>query len=115
MTPWLNFGRSRITSKTPCPQTPCSTTRTARCLAASVLLVFLVQAFSVGANAAEIRIASWNIYWLTSEDPDHHRRKDGDYAKLARYANDLDADVIALQEVDRGLCPEGISSAAVPY
>ena len=77
-------------------------TRTARYLAASVLLVFLVQAFPVHANAAEIRIASWNIYWLTSEDPDHHRRKASDYAKLVRYANDLDADVIALQEVDMG-------------
>ena len=76
--------------------------RTVRNLTASVLLVFLVNAFSVCANAAEIKIASWNIYWLTSEDPDHHRRKDGDYAKLARYAIDLDADVFALQEVDRG-------------
>ena len=54
------------------------------------------------ANAAEIKIASWNIYWLTSEDPDHHRRRTNDYARLAQYANDLDADVIALQEVDTG-------------
>jgi endonuclease/exonuclease/phosphatase family metal-dependent hydrolase len=77
-------------------------TGTARYLAASVLLVFLAQAFPVSANAAEIKLASWNIYWLTSEDPDHHRRKASDYVKLARYANDLDADVIALQEVDTG-------------
>ena len=76
--------------------------RTVRTLTASFLLVFLLQALSVGANAAEIKIASWNIYWLASEDPDHHRRKAGDYARLARYANDLDADVIALQEVDAG-------------
>ena len=76
--------------------------RTMRTLAASILLAFLVQAFSAGAGAAEIKIASWNIYWLTSEDRDHHRRKAGDYARLARYANDLDADVIALQEVDAG-------------
>lgn len=73
-----------------------------RTLTASVLLLFLVHAFSVCANAAEIKIASWNIYWLTSEDPDHHRRKANDYARLAAYANDLDADVIALQEVDAG-------------
>ena len=76
--------------------------RTVRYLAASVLVVLLVKAFSVGANAAEIKIASWNIYWLTSEDPDHHRRRANDYVKLARYAGDLEADVIALQEVDRG-------------
>lgn len=76
--------------------------RTVRYLAASVLLVFLVKAFPVGADAAEIKIASWNIYWLTSEDPDHHKRTAGDYVKLARYATDLDADVIALQEVDAG-------------
>ena len=78
------------------------TNRTVRYLAASVLLAFLVNVFSVGANAAEIRIASWNIYWLTSEDPNHHRRKADDYARLARYANDLDAHVVALQEVDAG-------------
>ena len=73
-----------------------------RLLTASVLLVLLVNALSVCAGAAEIKIASWNIYWLTSEDPNHHRRKAGDYVKLAAYANDLDADVIALQEVDAG-------------
>ena len=73
-----------------------------RVLTASVMLVFLVNAASVCASAAEIKIASWNIYWLTSEDPDHHRRKAGDYIKLAAYANELDADVIALQEVDGG-------------
>ena len=73
-----------------------------RHITASVLLVFLVKAFLVGANAAEIKIASWNIYWLTSEDPNHHRRKANDYARLAQYANDLDAEVIALQEVDAG-------------
>ena len=77
-------------------------TGTARYLAASVLLVFLAQAFPVSANAAEIKLASWNIYWLTSEDPNHHRRKVGDYVKLTRYAKDLDVDVIALQEVDTG-------------
>lgn len=76
--------------------------RPARTLTASVLLVFLLKAFSVGASAAEIKIASWNIYWLTSEDSDHHRRKANDYTRLAGYANDLDADVIALQEVDSG-------------
>lgn len=73
-----------------------------RTLTASVLLVFLVKAFLVSADAAEIKIASWNIYWLTSEDPNRHRRRANDYARLAAYANDLDADVIALQEVDTG-------------
>lgn len=73
-----------------------------RLLTASVLLVLLIKAISVCAGAVEIKIASWNIYWLASEDPDHHRRKATDYARLAAYANDLDADVIALQEVDTG-------------
>ena len=76
--------------------------RIVRTLTASVLLLFLVNALLASANAAEIKIASWNIYWLTSEDPDHHRRRANDYARLAQYANDLDADVIALQEVDTG-------------
>lgn len=73
-----------------------------RTLTASFLLLFLVNAFFLSADAAEIKIASWNIYWLTSEDPDHHRRRANDYARLAKYAIDLDADVIALQEVDAG-------------
>ncbi len=67
-----------------------------------VLLVFMVNAFLVSASAAEIKVASWNIYWLTAEDPNQHSRKAGDYTRLAAYANDLDADVIALQEVDAG-------------
>ncbi len=73
-----------------------------RVLTASVLLVLLLKAIPVCASAVEIKIASWNIYWLASEDPDHHRRKAGDYIKLAAYAKDLDAGVIALQEVDGG-------------
>lgn len=44
-----------------------------------------------------LRVATWNIQHLREEDPN---RDTDDYAALARYAQLLDADVIALQEVE---------------
>jgi len=46
----------------------------------------------------EIKIASWNIAWLGSHE--YNQRTDNDYKKLSYYAKQLDADVIALQEVE---------------
>lgn len=49
----------------------------------------------------ELKIATWNLEWLhreTSAGP--VPRSAADYARLRRYARALDADVIALQEVD---------------
>lgn len=48
-----------------------------------------------------IKIASWNIAWLGSHE--YNERKDADYKKLAKYAKKLDADVIALQEVESAM------------
>jgi endonuclease/exonuclease/phosphatase family metal-dependent hydrolase len=57
--------------------------------------------------AAELKLATWNLEWLTSRgegDPqlpaDVHSRQPSDFDLLRRYAMELDADVIAIQEVD---------------
>jgi len=46
----------------------------------------------------ELKMASWNIAWLGSHE--YNKRKATDYQQLATYAQQLDADVIALQEVE---------------
>ncbi|TDH61313.1 hypothetical protein E2C06_17575 [Dankookia rubra] len=72
-------------------------------------LLFLLAslALAVPAHAAELKLATWNLAWLTLRafgDPDLPRglpvRSPGDLDLLARYARRLDADVVALQEVD---------------
>ena len=53
---------------------------------------------SVAVEAEELKLASWNIAWLGSHE--YNQRTAADYQQLARYAKQLDADVIALQEVE---------------
>ncbi len=60
------------------------------------LLLVLCSSFIIQAN--ELKLASWNIAWLGSHEYNH--RTEADYQQLARYAKQLDADVIALQEVE---------------
>lgn len=60
------------------------------------LIFTLVTSFTVQAN--ELKLASWNIAWLGSHE--YNQRTEADYQKLAGYAKQLDADVIALQEVE---------------
>lgn len=62
----------------------------------SLLIAFTF--LSPVALAETLKVASWNIAWLGSHE--YNQRKDTDYQKLARYARELDADVIALQEVE---------------
>jgi endonuclease/exonuclease/phosphatase family metal-dependent hydrolase len=59
------------------------------------------------ASGAELKIATWNLDWLTLRQtgdpglpPDVKTRQPEDFARLAQYAARLKADVIALQEVD---------------
>lgn len=48
-----------------------------------------------------LRIATWNLEWLNRKNGTGPvKRSDEDYARLRRYADRLDADVIAIQEVD---------------
>jgi endonuclease/exonuclease/phosphatase family metal-dependent hydrolase len=59
------------------------------------------------AGAAELKVATWNLEWLTSRpagDPslpsDVRPKRPEDIARLAHYAAILNADVIAFEEVD---------------
>ena len=61
----------------------------------------------VVALAAELKVATWNLNWLTQRpagDPslpsDVRVRAPEDFDRLRQYATQLDADVIAIQEVD---------------
>jgi len=72
-----------------------------------LFMILLAVALTTPAGAAELKLATWNMAWLTlrpTGDPDLPRsltvRNPGDMDLLARYATRLDADVVALQEVD---------------
>jgi len=71
---------------------------------AALLLCLLV---TVRAGAAELKFATWNLEWLTERKsgdpalpPDVHTRRPEDFDRLRQYALQLNADVVALQEVD---------------
>jgi endonuclease/exonuclease/phosphatase family metal-dependent hydrolase len=74
----------------------------------SLLLGFiLVPLSAVGAIAAPLKIATWNIEHLrAAPNAGPNPRTEADYQRLAAYAEQLDADVVALQEV------EGAAAAA---
>lgn len=72
-----------------------------RALALALLLL------ATPANAAELKLSTWNLDWLTTRSPDDPalprdlaRRTPGDWRLLAGYAQRLAADIVALQEVD---------------
>ncbi|HYV18606.1 MAG TPA: endonuclease/exonuclease/phosphatase family protein [Verrucomicrobiae bacterium] len=55
---------------------------------------------SPGSDGA-LRVASWNIEWLAARDgAGAVPRRSVDYDRLHRYADELDADIVALQEVE---------------
>ena len=73
--------------------------------AALYALAFCLPALA--GQAAELKVATWNLNWLTvrpAGDPalpeDVHPRGPDDFARLRQYAIDLNADVVALEEVD---------------
>jgi endonuclease/exonuclease/phosphatase family metal-dependent hydrolase len=70
-------------------------------------LVLLIVLLPVASGAAELKIATWNLDWLTTRAAGEHGlpsdvtpRSVEDFDRLAGYARDLDADVVALEEVD---------------
>lgn len=72
-----------------------------------VLSLALLLGWGGQTSAAELKIATWNLDWLTARsdgDPqlpaEVHPRHADEIATLRRYAAALDADVVALQEVD---------------
>lgn len=71
------------------------------------LLLAVLLLLAPPLRAAELKLATWNIAWLTlrpAGDPalprDVASRSRADLARLAGYASRLDADIVALQEVD---------------
>lgn len=71
--------------------------------AAIVRFLFLF-CLAASAQAAEFKIATWNLNWLTTRTaglpPDVKLRTDADFDRLRAYALELDADAVALQEID---------------
>ena len=54
-----------------------------------------------GHPAPVLRIATWNIAWLSSRNgAGEIRRAPADFERLRRYAERLDADIVALQEIE---------------
>ncbi len=77
--------------------------RVFRGLAAAGLLLLCLRP----ALAAELKIATWNLNWLSARPPgaaglppDVKPRAPADFAALRGYAGELDADIVALEEVD---------------
>ena len=71
------------------------------------LAAFLAVALTAPASAADLKLATWNLEWLTlrqAGDPalpaDVVPKTPGDIANLRGYADRLAADVVAFQEVD---------------
>lgn len=82
----------------------------------AVLVLSLLLALP--AAAREIKLSTWNIAWLTTKPAGHpalprglHIRAPADYALLQRYAERLDADIVALQEVDGRLAAARVFDA----
>ena len=71
------------------------------------VLGLLVLLLPLQTRAADLKIVTWNLNWLTTRpagDPhlpdDVAPRSEEDFTRLAGYAQELDADLIAIQEVD---------------
>lgn len=72
-----------------------------------IRLLAMLLLLTGAAQAAELRVATWNLEWLTSRQPGDpalpenvRPKRPEDVDALRRYALTLDADVIAFQEVD---------------
>ena len=72
-----------------------------------LLVLLLALVLATPALAAELKLATWNMAWLSLRPPgdpaippDVPRRNAAELDRLAGYARRLGADVVALQEVD---------------
>lgn len=73
----------------------------------AILVILTLLLLPCVAAAAELKIATWNLNWLTDRpagDPelpaDVQPRRQQDFDLLRQYAAQLNADVIAMEEVD---------------
>jgi endonuclease/exonuclease/phosphatase family metal-dependent hydrolase len=71
------------------------------------ILFVLVLLLAPPVHSAELKLATWNIAWLTLKPEGHpavprdiERRVPADFRLLRDYASRLAADVVALQEID---------------
>ncbi|MFN3669570.1 MAG: endonuclease/exonuclease/phosphatase family protein [Brevundimonas sp.] len=88
-------------------------TRHAAALAAAFLLSSCVGASTPPPAGAPLKIASWNLEHLAQRDGEGCRpRTESDYALLRRHAEALDADVVALQEVENRAAAERVFDPA---
>ncbi len=79
----------------------------APCLMMIVLRILALVLLATQADAADVKIATWNLNWLTTRShaeadlPDDVQvRAAEDFDRLHAYATRLDADIVGLQEVD---------------
>jgi endonuclease/exonuclease/phosphatase family metal-dependent hydrolase len=69
-------------------------------------LFLLLLLLPLPAASAELKIATWNLDWLTTREAgddlpaDVVPRAEEDFVRLAQYARELNADVVAIEEVD---------------
>jgi len=68
-------------------------------------LAFVLSLLAAPApRAADLKIATWNLNWLTAREgglpADVKIRRPEDFEQLHVYAGELDADIVAIQEVD---------------
>lgn len=82
------------------------------------LLIALLTLLAIPAMTKELKLATWNIAWLTTKPAGHpdlprelRPRTAEDYARLRAYADRLAADVVALQEVDGPLAAARVFDA----
>ena len=83
-----------------------------------LLSLLLLALLALSAAAQELKIATWNIAWLTTKPAGHpdlprglSPRTASDFERLRAYAERLAADVIALQEVDGPLAAARVFDA----
>ena len=73
-------------------------------MSAMRLALALFVLLFTAAHAAELKLATWNLDWLTERDhdlpPDVRLRSAAEFDRLRQYALQLDADVVAMEEVD---------------
>ena len=82
------------------------------------LILAVCALLALPAAAAELKIAAWNIAWLTTKPAGHpdlprgvSPREGQDFARLRTYAERLAADVVAIQEVDGPLAAARVFDA----
>lgn len=63
-----------------------------------LIMLSMIMLSSFAFANTQLRVTTWNIYWLGSDGK--NIRTDKDYSALSEYANKMSSDIIALQEVE---------------